>query len=113
MAASERFPSRTSIVCPAKVDPQLAHQINTIALRAFRAIGAWGYGRVDMRLDAEGNPRVLEVNCNASLEKVIGLARAAKKAGIEYPQLLQAVIDAALEAPPHTVGMPMQLPGRP
>ncbi len=97
---------KTSIVCPAKnVQPQLAQQLNTIALRAFRAIGAWGYGRVDMRLDEEGNPYVLEVNCNASLEEGIGLARSAKKAGIRYPQLLQMVIDAALESRPHKAGV--------
>jgi D-alanine-D-alanine ligase len=96
----------TSIVCPAKnVQPQLAQQLNNIALRAFRAIGAWGYGRVDMRLDEEGNPYVLEVNCNASLEEGIGLARSAKRAGIRYPQLLQMVIDAAMESIPHKAGV--------
>lgn len=100
---------KTSIICPAKkVEPQLARQLYTIAMRAFRAIGAWGYGRVDMRLDEDGNPYVLEVNCNASLEYGIGLARSAKRAGIRYPQLLQMIIDAAMEDPPHKVSVPVQ-----
>ena len=78
-----------------------------MTLRAFRAVRAWGYGRVDIRLDEDGIPRVLEVNCNASLEDEIGLARSAKRAGISYPQLLQRIIEAALEGPPHDVCIPM------
>ncbi|MBN1817767.1 MAG: hypothetical protein JW828_10430 [Sedimentisphaerales bacterium] len=99
---------KTSILCPAAVEPKLARQLYDIAMRAFRAVQAWGYGRVDIRLDEACHPRVLEVNCNASLEDGIGLARSANKAGIRYPQLLQMVIDAALEGPPYDVRIPMQ-----
>jgi D-alanine-D-alanine ligase len=99
---------RTSIICPAVVAPELASQINDIAMRAFRAVRAWGYGRVDIRLDETGIPRVLEVNCNASLEEGVALARSAEREGISYPQLLQMVIDAALEGPPYDVSIPMQ-----
>jgi len=100
---------RTSIICPADVEPELAHQLRDIAMRAFRAVGTWGYGRVDIRLDEASQPRVLEVNCNASLEEGIGLARSAERAGISYRQLIQMVLDAALEGPPYDVSVPMQL----
>lgn len=100
---------KTSIICPAIVEPGLARQLNDIAMRAFRAVGTWGYGRVDIRLDETSQPRVLEVNCNASLEEGIGLARSAEKAGISYRQLIQMVIDAAMEGPPFDVSVPMQL----
>jgi D-alanine-D-alanine ligase len=100
---------KTSVICPAPVQPELARQIGDIALRAFRAVRAWGYGRVDIRLDEVGVPRVLEVNCNASLEEGVALARSALRAGISYPQLLQMIIDAALEGPPYDVSVPMQL----
>jgi D-alanine-D-alanine ligase len=100
---------KTSIICPAIVEPELARQLNDIAMRAFRAVMTWGYGRVDIRLDESGQPRVLEVNCNASLEEGIGLARSAEKAGVSYRQLLQMVIDAAMEGPPFDVSAPMQL----
>ena len=84
---------KTSIVCPTEVKPELSRQLYDIATRAFRAVRCWGYGRVDIRLDEEGNPRVLEVNSNASLEDDIGLARSAKRAGISYPKLLQMIIE--------------------
>jgi len=98
---------KTSVICPAVVEPTLAQLIGQVSLRAFRAVGGWGYGRVDIRLDAEGSPRVLEVNCNPCLDEGMGLARAAAAAGIPYPQLLQLIIKAAIEGPPFDITIPM------
>ncbi len=92
---------KTKVVCPAQVDADLEARIAGTAVKAFRAVGGWGYGRVDIRLDEESLPRVLEVNCNPCLDEGIGLARSAEEAGIGYPQLLQAVIKAAFEGPPY------------
>jgi D-alanine-D-alanine ligase len=90
---------KTSVMCPAEVEPALAAQISQVALDAFRAVGGWGYGRVDVRLDEAGRPCVLDVNCNACLDEGMGLARSAEKAGVSYPQLLKIVLQAALEQP--------------
>ena len=98
---------KTSVICPAVVEPDLAREIISTALRAFRAVGAWGYGRVDIRLDGEGRPCVLEVNCNACLDDGVGLARQADRAGISYPRLLQMIVKAALEGPPYDADIPM------
>ena len=98
---------RTSVICPAAVDPLLAREISSISLRAFRAVGGWGYGRVDIRLDEAEHPRVLEVNCNPSLEENVALARSAEKAGIPYPDLLKLIVKIALEGPSFDVGIPM------
>ena len=97
----------TSVVCPAPVEPELARRISSIALRAFRAVGGWGYGRVDIRLDETQQPCVLEVNCNPSLEEEVALARSAKRAGIEYPELLDRIVRIALEGPSFEIGIPM------
>lgn len=98
---------KTSVTCPAHVEPFLAREISSIALRAFRAVGGWGYGRVDIRLDEVGQPRVLEVNCNPSLDESVALARSAEKAGIDYPHLLQQIVKIAMEGPSFDVGVPM------
>lgn len=98
------------VICPARVEPELAARISDTAVRAFRAIGGWGYGRVDIRLDEESQPRVLEVNCNPSLENGVGLVRSAKKAGIGYPQLLQLIVKAAFEGPPFDMNLPISFP---
>lgn len=98
---------RTSVVCPADVSPELARKLTNLTIRAFHALGGWGYGRVDMRLDENGEPHVLEVNCNPCLEEDVALARSAKAAGIGYPELLERIIDAAFEKPPFDADVPM------
>jgi D-alanine-D-alanine ligase len=98
---------KTRVICPAVVEPELAREITTTAMRAVRALGAWGYARVDIRLDDEGRPCVLDVNCNPSLEAEVALARSAEKAGIPYPDLLQMIVNAALEQQPYDAYVPM------
>lgn len=98
---------KTRVICPADVEPRLAARISETAIKAFRTIGGWGYGRVDIRLDGDGAPHVLEVNCNPCLDDGIGLARSAAQAGIPYPELLQAVIKAAFEGPPYDMFLPI------
>lgn len=87
---------RTTVICPAQVERRLARRIGEVAVRAFRAVGGWGYGRVDIRLDEKGAPRVLDVNCNPCLDEGLGLARSAEKAGIAFPQLLRIILAIAL-----------------
>ena len=98
---------KTSVTCPAVVEPELAREIISTSLRAFRAVGGWGYGRVDVRLDAENRPCILEVNCNPCLEDGYGLSRQAERAGISYPHLLQMIVKAALEGMPYDADIPM------
>jgi D-alanine-D-alanine ligase len=106
---SEEY-QKTSVICPADVDSDLGRLISQTAQRAFRAIGGWGYGRVDMRLDEMGLPRVLEVNCNPCLDEGMGMARSAERAGVSFPHLLQLIIRAALEGQPYDVSVPMLQP---
>ena len=55
-----------------------------VALRAWKLVGGFGYGRVDMRIDESGQPWILEVNANPDIAPDAGLARMARVAGIEY-----------------------------
>jgi len=98
---------KTRIICPAKVKPDLAKKIADVAIRAFRVVGGWGYGRVDIRLDEAGEPRVLEVNCNPCLDNDVGLARAAKRGGLTYSALLGVILKAAFEGPPFDMNLPI------
>jgi D-alanine-D-alanine ligase len=102
---------RTGIICPARVDAEMSALIGKTSVKAFRAVGGWGYGRVDVRLDEDGLPVILEVNCNPCLDSGMGLARSAEVAGIKYPQLLQAIIKAAFEGPPYDIHLPIFIPG--
>lgn len=85
---------------PAQLEPQLAERIRHAALRAYRLLGLAGYGRVDLRLSAGGEPLVLEVNPNPDLSPGAGLASAAARGGIPYVRLVETILADALERAP-------------
>jgi D-alanine-D-alanine ligase-like ATP-grasp enzyme len=60
-----------------------------------------------MRLDEDDVPRVLEVNCNPLLDRGVGLARSAERAGISFPLLLARIVAAAFEGPPYDLNIPL------
>jgi len=49
-------------VCPADLEPELAKKLHHLALRGHQLLFATDVSRVDFRLDAEGNPRLIEIN---------------------------------------------------
>ena len=49
-------------LCPAPVDPELAKKLHRLAWRAHIVMGALDVSRTDIRLDTEGQPRLLEIN---------------------------------------------------
>ncbi len=86
--------------CPADLSAELTAECQRIALAAWRAVGGSGYGRVDMRIDANGQPWILEVNANPDIAPDAGLARMARTVGIEYPDMIRTVCAGALAAAP-------------
>jgi D-alanine-D-alanine ligase len=82
--------------CPADLEGPLAKAIRRIALEAWRAVGGQGYGRVDLRVDAQGQPWILEVNANPDIAPDAGLARMANAAGMDYAALIRGACDEAL-----------------
>ena len=81
----------------AAVDEALGRRIRKAALAAFRALGLRDYARVDIRVDAEHRPYVIDVNPNCDLAPDAGFAKAAKAAGVEYPELVERLLGMALE----------------
>ena len=65
--------------------------------RAWKLVGGFGYGRVDMRIDANGQPWILEVNANPDIAPDAGLATMARVAGIEYPALIRNICELGLD----------------
>ena len=48
--------------CPADIPPELDRQVQTVALDAYRVLACRDWSRVDVRLDADGRPRIIELN---------------------------------------------------
>lgn len=78
-------------------DEVLARRIRRSALAAFRALNLRDYARVDMRVDANGQAFVIDVNPNCDLAPDAGFAKAARAFGLDYTQLIHRLIGFALE----------------
>ncbi len=95
--------------CPVDdLDPQIVANIQSIALRAYEALGCRDYARVDMRLDPKtGEPFILEVNPNPDLADGCAYAQCVRASGRTYEQAIQQIVGFALErsqAQPQVVG---------
>jgi D-alanine-D-alanine ligase len=77
------------------VSPALAARIEATARAAWAAVGLRDYGRVDLRVDAEGTPWVIDVNPNCDISPDAGVARAAAAAGMSYPELIGRIATLA------------------
>ncbi len=86
----------TNPECPARLNKQLLKKVEEISLAAFDAMNCRDYARVDLRLDKKNKPYVIEVNPNPDISTDSGFARAARAAGIEYPELLYRISQLAL-----------------
>jgi D-alanine-D-alanine ligase len=86
-----------SKVVVAKLGDELRERLQQVALDAYRALRVRDYGRVDLRMDASGAIYVIEVNASCYLERASELAVAAQAAGIEYEDLIEKIVQLALE----------------
>ncbi len=86
----------TQPVCPAPIDHALRSRLVDTAAAAWRAVEGRGYGRVDLRVDREGQPWVLEVNPNPDLSTDAGLANMALAYGWTYDDLVLHIVEASL-----------------
>ena len=87
--------------CPAPIDKNLKIKIDNICLAAWDALELKDVARIDLRLDHDGNPSILEVNTLPGLISdpniVTYLPIAARKAGYTYETLVNTILNEALK----------------
>jgi D-alanine-D-alanine ligase len=87
--------------CPARIDEALASEIEEVVLRAYHVLGCRDWSRIDVRLDAAGEPNVVEVNPLPGIlpnpEDNSCFPKAARVAGMSYDELIGACLEAAAE----------------
>jgi len=83
--------------CPAEVGPDLASAIESTVLAAYRVLRCRDWARIDVRCDEDGRPHVLEVNPLPGIHPAMNscLPRAARAAGLDYPEMILSVLRAA------------------
>jgi D-alanine-D-alanine ligase len=79
----------------ASVEPPLAELVVALAKRAYRALECHDYARIDVRLNEQGQPLVLDVNPNPDMSPTACFAYALKAAGIDRSELFVRLIEQA------------------
>ena len=80
-------------VCPAELEPELAKKLHHLALRGHNLLFATDVSRVDFRMDAEGNPRLIEINPLPGLTPGYSdLCLQAAAEGISYEDLILEIL---------------------
>jgi len=79
--------------CPATIEPELEKKLKYYALRAHIILNALDISRTDVRLDAQGNPRVMEINTLPGLTpEYSDLCLQSKAEGIRYEDLILEIL---------------------
>jgi D-alanine-D-alanine ligase len=89
-------PGLSEEIVPARIPPDVARATQDVALRAHRALGCRNLSRVDVMQTARG-PVVLEVNTMPGMTVNSLLPKAAQAAGIPFAELLDRLVQLALE----------------
>lgn len=90
--------SELPVVIPANITEELKEEIETMVKRTFRLLRCQDFARVDIRLDKEGRPNVIELNTLPGLQKDFSsFPMIAKAAGYSYEELLDRLVNIALE----------------
>jgi len=87
----------TRYICPCGLDADAERRIGELALEGFEAVGATGWGRVDLFVDAAGLPWFIEVNTIPGMTSHSLVPMAAKQAGIEFDELVIRILETSMK----------------
>jgi D-alanine-D-alanine ligase len=89
-------PGGSEEICPASINSILTKKIQELAIKAHLSLGCRGVTRTDLILHGS-QPFILEINTIPGMTKTSLVPQAAQEAGINFPQLLDRLIELALE----------------
>lgn len=92
------FSDETRYHCPCGLSAAQEQHIGELALQAFRAVGARGWGRVDFMVDQSGAAQILEVNTVPGMTGHSLVPMAAAAAGIDFGGLAWRILETAMTA---------------
>ena len=83
----------TDFVCPAELPETVTERVQELAVATYELLGLAGFGRVDLMLDADSEPYVLEANPIPGLTETSLLPQAAEAAGIGFDSLVERLLE--------------------
>lgn len=93
---SKYTPGMSDHIIPPRVSRAVQDAVSGYALRAYHSLGCRGFARVDFMVRST-EPYILEINTIPGLTDVSLFPDAARAAGLEFPELIEKLVQMALE----------------
>lgn len=87
---------QTEYICPAGLSEAMETGVRELAEKAFAVIQGTGWGRVDVMLDSDGKPQLLEVNMVPGMTDHSLVPMAAKAVGMSFDELVIKILEDSL-----------------
>jgi D-alanine-D-alanine ligase len=87
----------TEYILPPEIHDELYERASDVALQAHDALGCSGVSRVDLIIDREGTPYVLEVNTLPGMTTTSLIPKIAQHAGLSFQNLIEEIIRLAVK----------------
>jgi D-alanine-D-alanine ligase len=94
------FRDDTRYFCPSGLAAGAEAHLKSLALAAFEAAGASGWGRADFMLDGAGRPLLLEINTIPGMTSHSLVPMAARAVGIDFAELTWRVLETSFTRVP-------------
>ncbi|MFZ3620197.1 D-alanine--D-alanine ligase [Leclercia barmai] len=85
----------TQYFCPSGLDAGHEAEINALVLKAWQVLGCYGWGRIDVMQDSDGQFYLLEANTSPGMTSHSLVPMAARQAGMSFSQLVVRILDQA------------------
>lgn len=99
----------TQFFCPCGLSPEQEGRLQKLALSAFNAVGARGWGRVDLFIDKHNKPWIIEVNTVPGMTDHSLVPLSAKTAGLAFSEVLWRILAQTLVNHPSNNGAPKEV----
>ncbi len=83
--------------CPCGLDEERERELQELALEAYAVLDGSGWGRIDLMLDEQGEPWLIEANTVPGMTSHSLVPMAAKAAGIGFDELVLAILETSRE----------------
>ncbi len=90
-------PGATEFIIPAELESKVTRKAQELALAAHRALGCFGFSRIDLRVTGAGEVYILEVNTIPGMTATSDLPKAAQAAGIPFEELVEYMLMTAFK----------------
>lgn len=89
------FSDDTEYFCPSGLSADREAELSDLVIKAWRALGCSGWGRVDVMMGGDGQFYLLEVNTSPGMTGHSLVPMAAKQAGMSFSQLVARILELA------------------